>query len=111
MELNIRMVGDILVIMIPEEVDSGNAGEVNEAIGQLMADNVNRLVFDFTGNEYISTAGLRVFLETLNKIKARKGKMSMFGMNELVYEVFDITGFVEVFAVKSGEEEAMAAVS
>ncbi|MCL2029920.1 MAG: STAS domain-containing protein [Oscillospiraceae bacterium] len=57
------------------------------------------LVFDFTGLTYISSAGLRVLLMTEKKARARGVQFSISGANQMVREIFDITGFSSVLSI------------
>ena len=57
------------------------------------------LVFDFTKLEYISSAGLRVLLSA-HKIMSRKGGMKITHTNEMVQEVFDVTGFADILTIE-----------
>lgn len=64
-------------------------------------DGVEELVFDFKKLEYISSAGLRVLL-LAQKTMNRQGSMTVCNVNEIVMEVFEVTGFVDIFDVKRG---------
>lgn len=57
------------------------------------------LIFDFAGLEYISSAGLRVLL-TAQKAMNKQGAMKIVNANEIVREIFDITGFTEILMVE-----------
>ncbi|MEI6286440.1 MAG: STAS domain-containing protein [Bacillota bacterium] len=110
MEIVLTTNADTLIVGLPKEIHSGNAGNVQSEINAAI-EGRKKVVFDFSVNEFVSTAGIRVFLETLNKVQSISGKMAMFGMNELVFEVFDITGFTEVFGVVEKMDEAMQNVA
>ena len=56
------------------------------------------LELDFSGLEYISSAGLRVLLAA-QKTMSRQGKMTIRNVNETIMEVFEITGFVEILTI------------
>ena len=60
---------------------------------------VTALVMDFEKLEYISSAGLRVLLSA-QKIMNRKGEMKIVHVNELVQEVFDVTGFSDLLTIE-----------
>ena len=110
MEIILANNADALIVGLPKEIHSGNAGNVQSEINAAI-EGQKKVIFDFSVNEFVSTAGIRVFLETLNKIQTQNGKMAMFGMNELVFEVFDITGFTEVFGVVERLDEALENVA
>jgi len=60
---------------------------------------VTELVLDFTGLEYISSAGLRVLLAA-QKVMNKQGKMVLRGVNSTITEVLEITGFVDILTVE-----------
>ena len=108
--MEVRKSGDATIVKMPKSVDSTTAGDVETQLLTAIKAGVNRLVCDFTANNYVSSAGLRVFMEAFNELEEKNGKMAIFGLNEVVFEVFDITGFTEVFPIVGSEQEALAAV-
>ena len=58
-----------------------------------------KLVFDMSGLEYISSAGLRVLLSA-HKSMAGKGGMKITHVNEIVSEVFEVTGFSDILDIE-----------
>ena len=109
--LGVKKVGEATVVKMPKSVDSNTAGAVESQLLEMITAGVNKLVCDFTANDYVSSAGLRVFMEAFNEIEEKQGKMAIFGLNEVVYEVFDITGFADVFPIVATEKEALDACS
>ena len=70
-----------------------------EAVVKTELEGVKTLVFDFTKLEYISSAGLRVLLAAQKTMK-NQGTMKVTGVNEIVAEIFEITGFSEILIVE-----------
>lgn len=62
-------------------------------------ENKEKLTIDFSGVEYISSAGLRVLLSA-QKTMNRQGSMTIKNVNEAVMEVFEITGFCDVLNIE-----------
>lgn len=60
---------------------------------------VESLVMDFTGLEYISSAGLRVLLSA-QKVMNKQGKMVIRHVNETIMEVFEVTGFIDILTIE-----------
>ena len=56
------------------------------------------LVLDFSKLDYISSAGLRVLLSA-HKVMDKKGGMTITNVNEIVREVFDVTGFSDILNI------------
>ena len=62
-------------------------------------DNMENLIIDFRGIEYISSAGLRVLLGAQKKMQ-RIGSMKVTNVREEVMEVFEMTGFADILVIE-----------
>ena len=108
--MEINKIDDVSIVKIPGAVDSINAAAVEAELVALITGGVNKLACDLTGNSYVSSAGLRAFMEAYNAVEEKGGKMAIFGLTEIVFEVFDITGFTDVFPIVEDEQAALAAL-
>ncbi len=85
-------------ICLEGRLDTMTAPELETELNQVMGT-VNELVFDFDKLEYISSAGLRVLLSA-HKAMSKKGGMKVTHVNEIVQEVFDVTGFSDILTIE-----------
>lgn len=69
-------------------------GELRTAV-----NGVTELIFDLTGLEYISSAGLRVLLSA-QKVMSRQGKMTIRNVKPEIMEIFEVTGFVDILNIE-----------
>ena len=90
--------GDLEIIVIVGRLDTTTAPELEKEIDAI-ASNVNELVLDMAGLEYVSSAGLRVILKA-QKLMNAKGSMKLIGVNDSIMEVFDITGFLDILTIE-----------
>ncbi|HWP51021.1 MAG TPA: STAS domain-containing protein [Clostridia bacterium] len=90
--------GTELTIILNGRLDTTTAPELEAEIKSSLGD-ISVLKMDFTGLQYISSAGLRVLLSA-QKIMNKQGKMVVFGANETVMEVFEITGFSDILTIE-----------
>lgn len=102
--MNIKTVaeGDKLTIAIEGRLDTMTSPEAEDTIKSEIAT-VTELILDLEKLDYISSAGLRVVLgvqKTMNK----QGKMIIKNVNEMVMEVFELTGLADVFTIESEQE-------
>jgi anti-anti-sigma factor len=67
------------------------------------------LVGDLTALEYISSAGLRLMLLAAKSLKAKGGKLALFGARPTVKEAFDISGFSTIIPLTAAKAAAVAA--
>lgn len=70
-------------------------GELRTAV-----NGVTELIFDLTGLEYISSAGMRVLLSA-QKVMNRQGKMTIRNVKPEIMEIFEVTGFVDILSIES----------
>ena len=98
MKIDKSLNGTALEIALEGRLDTTTAPELEQAL-KASLDDAETLTFDFSQLDYISSAGLRVLLSA-NKIMNRKGGMKVVNANEMVKEVFDVTGFVDILNIE-----------
>jgi anti-anti-sigma factor len=106
--MEVETVGEVTLVALPARVDTTSASGVEAEFKALLAQGSHRLVADFSGNEYVSSAGLRVFLSVLKALEKDGGKMVLCAMQPFVADVFDISGFSGLFTIVSTRDEAVA---
>ena len=92
MQINKNQEGNKLTLAPIGRVDTITAPELEAAI---VLDGVEELVFDLAQVDYISSAGLRVLLSAQKKMAGKTMKIA--NSKPAVKEVFDITGFSDIF--------------
>lgn len=85
-----------LTLKVEGRLDTNTSPELE---AELKLDGVKEVVFDFSGLEYISSAGLRVLMVTHKAMAASSGTMKILHPNSMVLGVFGITGLDSVFAI------------
>jgi anti-anti-sigma factor len=98
---------DILILRPRGRLDSSSSPELERVVTEQLESGVQRLVFDLSALEYISSAGLRVVLLAGKKLRATKGKLVLVGLRDMVREVFDMSGFLTLFAVTDSLDEGL----
>ena len=93
MNINKKLNDDSLIISLEGRLDTNTSPELEKELGDL--NNINSVVFDFENLEYISSAGLRLIL----KIKKQNHAVEIINCNAEVYDIFSMTGFVEIVDV------------
>lgn len=89
--------GDELVLKVEGRIDTTNAKEFEDVVTTSL-DGVKSLIVDFAGLDYISSAGLRVLLIAIKQMK-RQGSMKVIHANEMVQEIFEVTGFSDLVEI------------
>ncbi len=98
MEIKKTLDGEKLTVAISGRLDTTTAPELEEALKESM-DGISELVIDFTETEYISSAGLRVLLSA-QKTMNKQGSMVVTGVNDVIMEIFEVTGFVDILDIQ-----------
>lgn len=81
-------------------LDTTTAPQLETQINAVL-DKAQQLILDFEGLEYLSSAGLRVLLSAHKAfMKKDSGKMTICHVNETIYEVFEVTGFLDILNIE-----------
>lgn len=86
--------GSTLTVTVSGRIDTATAPEFESAVKSDL-DGVQSLVLDFKDVNYISSAGLRVLLSLQKKMMVQ-GEMKLINVNDVVNDVFEVTGFDEI---------------
>jgi len=88
-------------------LDTTTAKTIEDRILAHIDSGERRLAIDLTGLEYISSAGLRVFLLAAKRLDSAQGRIALCALTEPVREVFDVAGFISIFAIYDSHQEAL----
>ena len=97
--------GAYLIIEIEGRIDGLTSSTLNKTFEQLSEDGNHKLVVDFSAVSYISSAGLRVFLQAQKKLRPVGGEIILLSMQESAMDVFRVSGLNNLFRIISKLEE------
>ena len=60
----------------------------------------DKIIVDLEKVDYISSAGLRVFLAAEQYVEKQNAEMKLIHVNENIMEVFELVGFLDVISVE-----------
>ncbi len=89
--------GKALVLAPEGRLDTMTAPQLEAALQEALPG-VEELTFDFEKLEYISSAGLRVLLSA-QKTMNKQGSMKVIHANEMIMEIFEVTGFADILNI------------
>lgn len=98
MKINKTTQDSTLMIALEGRLDTTTAPQLEAELKQSIAGNTE-LILDFTKLEYLSSVGLRVLL-TAQKVMNKQGKMVVRGVNDVIAEVFEVTGFADILTIE-----------
>lgn len=92
-------------------IDTTTVGALEARLTPVLAVAVPRVVVDFSGVDYISSAGLRVLLVAARRVQATGGRLALCGMGEPVRQVFQLAGFLPLFTIRDTRDAAVAQIT
>ena len=90
--------GTELTVAVVGRLDTGTAPDL-EVVLKESFEGITKLILDFEGLEYLSSAGLRVILQA-QKTMNKQGEMIIKNVNETINEIFEVTGFVDILTIE-----------
>lgn len=97
MTINKQKNGESLVIRLQGRLDTLTAPALEDEVKHSL-NGVTELIFDFENLEYVSSAGLRILFSAY-KIMRNQGTMKIEKANDIIQEVFDVTGLTDLFHI------------
>ena len=88
-----------LTVVLEGRLDTFTAPDLEKELGESL-EGIKDVVLDLKGLEYISSAGLRVLLSTQKKMNETEGTMVVRNINDIVKEVFEVTGFDDILTIE-----------
>lgn len=102
--------GGVTIVVPVGRIDSTTADDLERVIRSLLDRGAPRVVVDMAGVEYISSAGLRVFLILAKRMKDQRGALALAAMGDAVHQVFRLSGVLPLFTVAPNRTDAMSRV-
>lgn len=99
--------GDILVLHFKGRLDAISSPAAEKTVFDYINAGHNKLLLDFAGVEYLSSAGMRMLLSTTKKLKATSGKLVVCTITTNVMDVLKMSGFDHVLELAKSEEEGL----
>jgi anti-sigma B factor antagonist len=96
MEINKTVNLDTVTIALNGRLDTSSAPELEAYLNENVEEN-KKVIIDCKELSYVSSAGLRVFLSLQKKMK---DLLKFVNVQELVMEVFEMTGFCDILTIE-----------
>ena len=90
--------GSVCTLNVEGKIDTMTAPELDEAVKSNLPK-CDKMIFDFTNVEYITSAGLRVLVYAQRELM-KKGGVEITGVNDSIKNVFTVTGMYKVLKIK-----------
>ncbi len=110
MEISENKTDKGVIIGIAGRLDTTNYNILEKKLMEHIDQGENHMVVDCTRMDYVSSSGLRILLMALKRITMARGKFVLFGLQENIREIFEISGFNNIFEIYQTREEAVASL-
>ena len=98
LKVSLNKEGDAYTVLVEGRLDTLTSPQLDEEINKII-EGAKKLIFDLDKLAYISSAGLRVLLGAAQQMDG-KGEMTLIHVSEAIREIFDVTGFIQIFNIE-----------
>jgi len=97
----------IQILELKGDLDAHTSPDFEAAIKRCLENDQPHIVVQGTSLEYISSAGLGVFMAFIEEVRERGGDIKISSLKPRVYNVFDLLGFPVIFDIVDTEDAAI----
>ncbi len=94
------------IIAIIGEIDASSSIELDLAIAKSVGEGFKKILVDCSALEYISSAGLGVFMSYIEELRDKNIRLVLFGMKERVLNTFSILGLADLLNIRDTKQDA-----
>ena len=98
---------NIYIIKVEGDVDAASSIYLDKAISDALTRGQKKILIDCTQLEYISSAGLGVFMSYIQDFEKSDARFVLFGLSERVAGVFEILGLDQLLTIVKSREDAL----
>lgn len=109
MEFEEEQLTGVTVLNVKGRLDSRSSPLLGERLNAMLATDKARVLVDLSRLEYISSAGFRVLLLAAKCADENRSKLVLCGLSGKVMQLFDLGGFLDLFAIAGTREEGIQA--
>ncbi|MFM8911801.1 MAG: STAS domain-containing protein [Flammeovirgaceae bacterium] len=95
------------IVAIIGEIDASSSIELDLAIAKSVGEGYRKILVDCSALEYISSAGLGVFMSYIEELRDKNVAFVLYALKEKVLNTFSILGLADLLKIANSKEEAM----
>ena len=107
MQITVKTTTEVKVLALEGRLDTQTSPDAQQQLTRLIEEGETKILVNLEKVDYISSAGLRVLLVVAKQLKTTDGELRICSLNEVVKEVFDISGFDMILPISASESEAL----
>lgn len=111
LEFQARKLGSCNVLDLKGEIDGVGLEQLKAGLAEVSLDECTAIVLNFTDVVFISSSGLGTLVTFYKQLRARNRQLAVYGLRDVIRQVFEIVRLNKVIALVDSEEEALALVN
>jgi anti-sigma B factor antagonist len=111
MQITTHKETEYYTIAVEGDLDASSSIQLDEAISDAVSKNEKKIIVDCTKLDYISSAGLGVFMSYIQDFNNNNISLVLCHLSEKVKNVFQILGLDELIRIENTKEEAKQSIN
>ncbi len=107
MQISVKTTNEVKLLAFEGRLDTQTSPDAQRQLTRLIEEGETKILVNLEKLDYISSAGLRVLLIVAKQLRTTDGELRICNLNEVVKEVFDISGFDMILPIFASESEAL----
>jgi len=107
MAMNQENENGVTILAVDGNLDAEGTQEMEEKVLALLESGETKLLFDFSGLDYINSSGLRVLVLAYQRLKKASGTVAICGVKDYIQEVFEVSGYDKIFPLYGARADAL----
>lgn len=101
----------IIVVEISGRLDSSSASKLSKWMEGSLPSNAARLAVGMNQVSFIDSTGLSILVQLMKRCRERQGSMVLYGMQQSVRMIFELTRLNKAFDIFVNQTEALASLA
>ncbi len=106
MEITKKETDNAIVVVLNGRIDAGSTESADKYFSSLISENDQNIIVDCENMDYINSSGLRIMIMSLKKQVAKEKKLLLCNLQKNIKEVFQFSGFTNLFDIELDLESA-----
>ena len=106
LNITTNVIESVTLVHLEGNLDTTSADLAEQRLSELIDAGATKILVNLAEVAFVSSAGLRVLLATAKRLRRTDGDLRVSNLNEMVNQVFEISGFSAILSVFPTEEAA-----
>lgn len=99
---------NVLILKLEGRLDATTAIQLEKVLNQAIDEQKTKVIADFSGVEYLSSAGMRILLSMTKRLKGMSGYFKLYALHDDVMEIIRLAGFETILQIFPDETHALS---